>query len=78
MLLRSDLLFISDGEAGVNQTTVSKWSDFTQDTGSRLFYVPVGLGGYIDIENLADRVINIAEMDEQTGANLAANLGRWI
>ncbi|MCB0014179.1 MAG: hypothetical protein KDE34_19840 [Anaerolineales bacterium] len=74
----ADLLFISDGEAGVAQNTVSKWSDFSQDTGSRLFYVPVGRGGYFDIENLSDRVINIAEMDEQTGANLAANLGRWI
>ncbi len=74
----ADCLFISDGEAKVADATVSAWEGFTQDTGSRLFYVPVGRSYYMDIENMADRVIHIAEMDERTGADLASNLGRLI
>lgn len=74
----ADALFISDGEAGVSDQMRYTWKSFAMDTGARLFYVPVGRGGRPEIEELADRVVEIAELDEQTGANLAAELGRWF
>lgn len=77
-LRRADCLFISDGEAGIQEETAKKWRSFQQDTGSRLFYVPVGRGGYIDIEDLSDKVYELAELDEATGADLAGQIGRWM
>lgn len=77
-LCRADCLFISDGEAGVAGETVQMWRAFQEATGARMFYVPVGRGGYIDIEDLADQVYHLADLDEETGAGLAAQLGRWI
>ena len=77
-IAKADCLFISDGEAGVESETQRAWGAFQDQTGSRLFYVPVGRGGYIDIEDLADRTYEIAELDEAAGADLAGQLGRWI
>jgi uncharacterized protein with von Willebrand factor type A (vWA) domain len=75
----TDALFISDGEAGVSGPTAAAWNAFRQETGARLFYVPVNrYGGLIDIEVLADRVVKIGELDETTGAGLAGELGRWV
>lgn len=75
---RADCLFISDGEAGVNAQTAGDWQRFQDKTGARLFYVPVGRGGYLDIERLADRVVEAHELDEGAGTDLAKKLGHWL
>ncbi len=75
---RADCLFISDGEAGVKQETAGEWRKFQDQTGARMFYVPVGRGGYLDIERLADRVVETRELDEGAGTDLAKKLGAWI
>lgn len=77
-LRRADCLFISDGEAGVSDETVKRWRTFQDESGARLFYVPVGQGGYIDIEDLSDKVYHLANLDEATGADLAGRLGAWV
>lgn len=74
----ADALFVSDGEAGVLSQTRYNWNAFAQDSGARLFYVPVGRGYLRDIDEMADQVINVADLDEATGADLAAALGRWL
>jgi uncharacterized protein with von Willebrand factor type A (vWA) domain len=75
---KADCLFISDGECGVSNHVAAAWRSFAGEHGARLFYVPVGNGGYLDIERLADRVLHVNDMDEDTGANLATELGRWL
>lgn len=75
---KADCLFISDGEAGVSRSSADAWRLFSADHGARLFYVPVGSGGMIDIERLADRVFQVGDLDEETGANLSSELGRWM
>ena len=75
---KADCLFISDGECGVSMDVAAAWRTFTQEHGARLFYVPVGAGGYLDIERLADRTLPVSDMDEDTGANLSGELGRWL
>ncbi len=77
-LEKADCLFISDGEAGVGEKAAAAWRAFTVEHGARLFYVPVGGSGYIDIERLADKVVPVSELDDDTGANLAGELGRWL
>lgn len=77
-LSKADCLFISDGEAGVKQVTAAAWRTFASEHGARLFYVPVGNGGYIDIERLADKVLPVTELDEATGASLAGALGKSL
>lgn len=77
-LTRPDFLFVSDGEAGVADETVRAWKDYSGRTGARMFYVPVGYGGYVDIDNLADKVLPVHELDEQAGTDLAKKLGRLI
>jgi len=74
----ADALFISDGEAGVSEATKAEWEGFTADTGARLFYVPVGRSWYDDIETMADKVVNLADLDEATGADLSSQVGRWF
>ena len=75
---RADCLFISDGEAGIMPATAERWRAFAQNTGARLFYVPVGRGGMVDIELLADRTIEVAELDDRTGAGIAQAVGRVL
>jgi uncharacterized protein with von Willebrand factor type A (vWA) domain len=75
---KADLLFISDGGANVNSPARRKWAEFKAETGSRLFYVPVGNWGMRDIEDIADRVLHIEELDEETGAGLAYEVGKWM
>lgn len=74
----ADALFISDGEAGVATKTRNRWATYCEAHGTRLFYVPVGRGGYYDIEEVADQVVEVNELDEETGADLAGQLGRWM
>lgn len=73
----TDALFISDGEAGVAQFTRQAWQSFAQETGSRLLYVPVAKS-YTDMEETADKVIHLADLDEAAGGELAAELGRVL
>ena len=74
----ADALFISDGEAGVLPESRQAWQAFAAETGARLFYVPVVSYGLKDIEDTADRVIYLSELDEAAGASLAATLGGWL
>lgn len=73
----ADFLFISDGEAKIKPATATAWSKFKEETGARMFYVPVA-AGYPDIEVLSDRVYHITDLEEETGQELARELGRWI
>ena len=75
---KADCLFISDGECGVSMNVAAAWKSFAQEHGARLFYIPVAGGGYLDIERLADKVLPVADLDEDTGANLASELGRVL
>lgn len=75
---RADCLFISDGEAGIAPETAQRWRAFAERAGARLFYVPVGRGGYVDIELLAYRVIEVGELDEHAGTDAARQLGRLL
>jgi uncharacterized protein with von Willebrand factor type A (vWA) domain len=74
----ADALFISDGEAGVGQGTRSDWRDFAAQTGARLLYVPVAKSYYTDMEDTADKVIHVADLDEDAGEELAGELGRIL
>lgn len=72
---RADCLFISDGEAGILPATAARWKAFAERTGARLFYVPVGRGGMIDIELLADRTIEVGELDDASSQAVAQTVG---
>lgn len=74
----ADLLLFSDGEATVSERTWAKWAKFKRKTGARLFYVPIGKSYYPDIENMADRVYPLEEIENDTGVDLAKELGAWI
>lgn len=73
----ADFLFISDGEGMVSPDTAKAWNTFKEETGARMFYVPVA-AGYPDIEIIADRVYHLTDLEEETGAELAQELGRQI
>lgn len=74
----ADVLFISDGEATVDDKTAGEWKAFSEKTGARLLYVPVAKSYYSDIENLADKVIAVRELDADAGAGVASDVAVFI
>lgn len=74
----ADLLFHSDGEGKVSTAVVQEWRTFQEETGARLFYVPVGKSYYQDMERIADKVIHLSELTETTGVDLAKAVGQWL
>jgi uncharacterized protein with von Willebrand factor type A (vWA) domain len=74
----TDALFISDGEAGLLEQSRADWQGFARETSARLLYVPVAQSYYTDMEETADRVIHLSELDEDAGGDLASELGRVL
>lgn len=74
----ADVVFVSDGEARVSASVRDAWIAYKERTGSRLFYVSVGHRGYRDIEDLADRVFSIAELEAESADNLTRQLATSI
>ena len=63
---RADVLFISDGDAGISDYAQKAWMTFAEETGSRLIYVSVNPSPFRrDMENLADVTIFVDEALEQ-------------
>ena len=78
-LPHADLLFISDGEAGVNPQTAAAWRAFADKTGARLFYVAVGGSlGYGPLTELADKVYPIGRLTDDNADVIAEEVGRWL
>lgn len=74
---RSDLVFISDGDATVEPATVTAWQAFQARTGARLLYVAVHHSAYDHLRRLADKVIDVANLDALTADQLARDIGAW-
>lgn len=72
----ADVVFSSDGEGTVSDAIAREWAQFTSETGARLMYVPVARG-YGSIEKIADKVIHVSDIDEQSGADLSAKIAVW-
>lgn len=72
----ADILFITDGEAGVSDETVLRLNKLKEDVGTRLLLVLIGGSGghyrgyrnYSDITDLADTVIRVNSTDFQNNA----------
>jgi uncharacterized protein with von Willebrand factor type A (vWA) domain len=75
---KSDLVFISDGQAPVTEETRLKWEAYKEETGSRLFFVQVGHRSYQGIKDMADHVRHIDDLTRDTAAGLARDFGDWI
>lgn len=76
----ADCLFISDGGARVRKETVDAWDAFSAENGARMLYVPVGRDGwsYQEIEDMADEVVPVGDLEQDNADALAAKLGVWV
>ena len=75
---RADLVFISDGDATVAPQTAAVWKAFAERTGARLLYVAVAKSAYDDLRKLADKVVDVADLDAMTADQLARDVGGWM
>lgn len=73
----ADAVLISDGEAIPSDDAQKKWQEFREETGARLLYIPVARG-YGQIEALADRVVPVDELNDETADSITWEVSRWM
>ena len=77
----TDLMFMTDGYAPLSQENFKQWQDFTEETGSRLFYIPVNAYAanvQSPMTELADEIVPIGDLDGSDVDRLAGKLGAWL
>ncbi len=77
----TDLMFMTDGYAPLSQKNFDQWQEFTEETGSRLFYIPVNAyaaNTRSPMTKLADQIIPIGDLSDNDVDQLAGKLGAWL
>lgn len=81
----ADAVIASDGEALVSKEVADKWKEFAEEHGTRLLFLCVhqrpyeGDGvRYFGLHALADKTIQVNDLDRTTGDQLAEQIGTWI
>ena len=68
---RADVVFITDGEAGVDEDVMERVVTNKKEKGFNLFTIFVGSWAECEtLENISDKVWNISEFDEKTGLEI--------
>lgn len=73
-----DLLFITDGEAYINDTVVKEWKTLKSEKGCKLMYVAIGTQVNSQIKSIADMVIEVKSLDEENSEDLVVKITEQI
>lgn len=81
----ADAVIGSDGEGLVSKAVAEQWRAFKEEYGTRLLYLNVDQSPmtgdgvhHFGLPDLADKTIQVDDLDQQTGDRLAADIGTWI
>ena len=74
----SDLLFITDGVCHLSQAVAATWKKLAKDTGTRLFFVTVGIAPDPIMRSIADKIIRIDNLNLEMADVIAGQVGAWL
>ena len=77
---KADIMFVSDGDAGVDDVTKEKWLAYKAATGARLIYIGVNSNPYMrEIDELADLAIFVDDVtDDDSQKQIAGTVATFI
>lgn len=73
-----DFLLLSDGHGYVSPESIEAWNQFVEETGARLYYVPIGMSPQPEISELSTEIIPLNEMTEEGAEEVARRVGKHL